>query len=883
MSLWRHIARGIRVVVNQSAADRDVDDELAHYLEEAIAAHEARGIPPDEARRLARLEMGSVAAARQQVRESAWEWIVSASLADLRYAARRLGQSPAFALVGISTLALGIGATTAVFSVINPILFVPLPYPQPSRIVTVWDHATDGAQIPVAFGTVREVADRNRSFEAVAAFKPWQPTLTGGSEPERLDGQSVGADYFRVLGVRPIIGRDFEPADDVVRGPKVVIVSYTLWRRQLAADPGAVGRGLTLNGALYTVIGVMPAAFDNVLSPAAEVWAPLQYDRGLPLDGREWGHHLRVIARLRASLPLGEARRDLDAIARTRVPQFARAPWASLERGLTMTALQDDVTRGVRPALLAVLGAVLLLLVIACVNVTNLLLARSARRRGEFAMRQALGAGRARLVRQLLTESALLALVGGVLGVGLAAAGVRALAALAGSDLPRAAAIAVDSSALAFALATTTVVGLLVGLVPALDASRHLGARLQEHSARLAGGHRRARQGLVVCEVALAVVLLVSAALLVRSLQRLFAVLPGFDAAHVVTMQVQVSGTRYADGEASKRFFREALDAVQTIPGVAAAGWTSQLPLSGDFDKYGAQFESSPTENRSDDHSALRYAVTPGYFAATRIGLRRGRLLDARDEMPGAPVAVLLSESLARRRFPGLDPIGQRMHLGSTDQPWFTVVGVVNDVKQTSLAVADADAVYVPAAQWYFPDRVLSLVVRAHGDPLPLLPLIRAAIWSVDKDQPIVRVATLEQLVAQSAAERRFARVVFEVFAVVALVLAAIGIYGVLSGTVGERTREIGIRAALGASRGDVVRLVVGQGMALTVAGALVGIAAAAAASRALVTLLFAISPVDPGTYALVVAVLIVVSASACALPALRAAAIDPVETLRAE
>jgi putative ABC transport system permease protein len=883
MSFWRHLTRGLRVLVDRRDADRDLDEEVQHYVDEATAAFVARGLSPDAARRAARLEIGNATIVREQVRASAWESIVLTFLGDVRYAVRRLRAAPSFTLVSVVTLALGIGATTAIFSAVNPILFAPLPYPDAARIATIWDYRADDVPLSVTFGTFREVAVRTRAFEALSAFKPWQPTITGGAEPERLEGERVSAGYFHVLGVAPAIGRDFSSEDDVVNGANVVIISDGLWRRRFGGDAAVVGRPVTLNGALFTVIGVMPPRFDDVLTASAEIWAPLQYDVSLPIDGREWGHHLRMIGRVRRGLPIAVARQDLNAIAQNRVAEFRRVPWALVPRGFIVNGLQDDVTRGVRPALVAVLGAVLLLLVIAGVNVTNLLLARGAERRGEFAMRAALGAGRWRLVRQLLTESLLLAICGGVAGIGVAAAGVRALIALSPPALPRVTAIAVDETVLAFAIGVTVVVGLLIGLVPALHVSRDLQRGLQQQSGRQTAGHRVARRTLVVAEVALALVLLVGAGLLLRSLQRLFAVAPGFDPAHVIAMEVQVSGARYAERGALQRFFDRALDVVRTVPGVAAAGWTTQLPLSGELAKYGAQFELSPTENEQGDHSALRYAISASYVDAMRIPLRGGRLLDQRDERPGAPVAVLLSESLARRRFPGGDAIGKRMHLGRTDLPWYTVVGIVADVKQTSLALDEPDAVYVASAQWYSPDPVRSLVVRADRDPTSLLPAIRGAIWSVDKDQPIVRVATLDHLVAQSAAERRFALILFEAFALVALVLAATGIYGVLSGLVGERTREIGVRAALGASHGDIMALIVGQGLAMTLVGAVVGVTGAAMASRALVALLFAVSPLDPGTYTFVIALLGTVSAVACAIPAWRAAQIDPAITLRAD
>jgi len=496
-------------------------------------------------------------------------------------------------------------------------------------------------------------------------------------------------------------------------------------------------------------------------------------------------------------------------------------------------------------------------------------------------MRAALGAGRSRLVRQMLTESLLLAAIGGAFGVGIAEVGVRVLINLAPPELPRVGAIGVNAAALMFALAMSVAIGLAVGVWPAVHASRNdLHASLQQGSRRTAGGRQVARGSLVVAEVALALVLLVSAGLLLRSLTRLFAVDPGFAPSQLLTMQVQTSGDKFSDDDATYRFFSQALDEVRRVPGVNAAAFTSQLPLSGDGDLYGAHFESSTTGR--NEGAVFRYAVSPGYFETMRIPLLRGRFLDASDKAGSAP-AVLINESFARRKFPNENPVGKHLRLGPDRGPWFTIVGVVADVKQVSLATAQADAVYMPTDQSWFADGALSLVVRTRGDAASLAPAVKRAIWSVDKDQPIVRVATMENVLAKSAAQRRFALIVFEAFAIAALVLAAIGIYGVLSGGVTERTRELGVRSALGATPGDIVRVVVQRGLGLTGLGVLLGLGGAMAASQTLVTLLFGITPLDPITYAGVVALLVVVAAGACVVPARRAARVDPAITLRAE
>jgi predicted permease len=881
MSLWRQLTRGVRALANPGAADAEADEEARHYVEAAEAASMARGLSPAEARRAAHLEIGSVMAVREEVRSSGWEHTVATAIGDIRYGARRLRRSPGFAAVGIVTLAVGIGATTAIFSAVDAILFEPLPYPGPERIAAIADMGIDGEPLDVTFGTYRELAQRSRAFDAMAPFKPWQPTIVGDAEPERLSGERVGAAFFRVLGVSPLLGRDFRPDDDRVGGPSVAILSAGLWRRRFDADRDIVGRHIRLDDSDYLVIGVMPQGFENVLAPLAELWAPLQYNTVFGPQSREWGHHLRMVARLKPDVGLDQARRELNQIARAPTPEFARVPWARLSQGLTVTSLQADITRSIRPALLAVFGAALLVLAVACVNVTNLLLARNVQRRGELAVRAALGAGRVRLIRQLLTESLLLALIGGALGMLIAEFGVRAIVALSPPELPRTAAIHLNPAVFAFGAIVTTLIGVGVGTMPAIRASRHgVQTAMQGRSRGVAPGYQRTRGALVVAEVALALVLLVSAGLLLKSIARVFEVPVGFDASHLLTMEVQESGQRFQSDGVSYRFYLDALDAVRAVPGVADAAFTALLPLSGDTGTFGVHFERDP--GIKEDGAALRYAVTPGYFDVMRIPLRRGRLLDAHDG-PNAPRAVVMNESFAARTFAGRDAIGQRLRFGPEDGDWYTVVGIVGDVKQSALDLGQPDAIYVPAVQWHWVDHVMSLVVRARGDAATLTPAIRSAIWSVDKDQPIVRIATMEALVDRSVADRHFALVLFEAFGLTALILAAVGIYGVLSGSVTERMREIGVRSALGASPRDIVGLVVREGMMLTGLGVAIGLLGAVVASRAIATLLFGVSRLDPATYSTVVALLLGVAAIACSAPAWRAGRVDPSVTLRAE
>lgn len=885
MSLWRQLTRGLRVLTRREAADRDVADEIRDYLERAAAALEESGLPAGDARRAARLESGNPAVLHEQVRSYGWEHLFGTLAADVQYGGRQLLHNPGFALVSILTLALGIGASTAIFSAVNPILFQPLPYPHAGRLTMIQEMRNNGSPRPPTFATFHALAEGSHTFDAMAVVKPWQPTMVGAGPPERFEGQRVSAGYFRVLGVSPSRGRDFQAPDDQFRGPNVVILSDRLWRRNFAGDSTILGKPVRLDDNLFTVIGIMPSSFENVLAPAAELWAPLQYNPSLPLQGREWGHHLRMVGRLRPDVSADQAGDELKELLRPFAQIYAKGYecCGGAPDRMVVSRLQDEITRGVKPALLAILGAVVLVLLIACVNVTNLLLARSARRRNEFALRAALGAGGMRLIRQLLAESFLLAVLGGVVGMAVAEISVKALVALSPPGLPRAGAISVDGAVFAFGFGITSLVGLIVGLAPALRAShsdpQHA---LQQNSRTAAGGHPLTRRMLVVSEVALALVLLVGAGLLLRSVEHLLAVDPGFDGAHLLTMQVQESGRRFNEDSVRARFYMQALEAVRQVPGVTSAAFTSQLPLSGDFAMYGMQLESRPNEN---SEGLLQYAVSPSYFETMGIPLRDGRLLDERDRA-GAPTAVLISESFAKRKFPRQSPIGQRVRVGAAvghaDSPWATIAGVVGDVKQTSLAVSASDAFYTTTTQWDWVDSPQSLVVRTRGDAAALAQPIRKAIWSVDKDQPVTRVATMDTLLALSEAERRFALILFEAFGIVALVLAAIGIYGVLSGSVTERMRELGIRSALGASRRDILVLILRQGMTLTGIGAAIGCGVAVAASQAILSMLYGISRFDPVTYLGAAALLAIVSGIACWLPAWRAAKADPSITFRA-
>ena len=879
---------GLFGLFGSGRGEQDFTVELETHIALDTEAGVRNGLTPEEARRQALVRLGGAEQTRQAHRERRTLPWVESLIQDLRYALRTMAHNPGFTTVAVLTLAIGIGASTAIFSAIKPILIDPLPYPHASRLMLLWEMRTNGGPMPVTFGTFQGLSQRATAFDALAVFKGWEPAATATSaadRPERISGQRVSADYFRVLGIAPFLGRNFQASDDRFRGPNVVILGDGLWRRRFGADAAIVGKQVRLDGVLYSVIGVMPRTFDNVVNPSAEIWAPLQYDSSLPFDGREWGHHLRLIARIKAGVSTQEAGNELTAVLHSLAQTYAKGYNSSggAPDAMVVHPLQHDLTQGVRPALLAVLGAVLLVLLIACVNVANLLLARGSQRRAEFAMRVALGAPRGRVARQLLTESLLLALCGGALGMAIAEGGARGLVLLSPPGLPRLNAVSVDAKVFLFALGLTTLIGIVVGFVSNLQASgSDVQSAVRQSSARMTGSRHWTRRTLVVTEVSLAVVLLVSAGLLLRSMERLLAVDPGFETSHLITMQVR-SAHGHGSDAARPEFYRQVLDKIRNIPGIESAGMTSQLPLSGDQDIYGIQFEIAKNPL---GEPAFRYAVSPGYLETMKIPLRSGRMLNERDT-GGAPVAVLITESLAKRIFSGTGPIGQRVRIGPdigrADRPWATIVGVVGNIKQESLAVSDQDAFYITTGQWTWLDETQSIVARTHREPALLASSIQQAIWSVDRDCPISRVDTMDALMAATAVQRRFVLILFESFGLVALLLASIGIYGILAGSVTERTREIGVRAALGATRADILALVLRQGMTMTGVGVAIGLGAALAAARALDAMLFGVSWLDGLTYLGATLLLFALSGVACFIPARRAASIDPMKALRTE
>jgi putative ABC transport system permease protein len=794
---------------------------------------------------------------------------------DIRYAARVLRGRPAFTLAAVLSLALGVGACTAIFSVVDAVLIRALPYPEASRIVQLKEVSAKGGLMPVAEPNYADVRERNRSLEAVAEYSGGTPatmtaTITGGSEPVRAPVYAVSGDFFRALGVAPAVGRAFLP-EELKSGAAVAVVSHGFWQQQLGARADLKGTTLGIEGKSFEVVGVMPAGLGY--PKAADVWVPREM---FSPDTSRTAHNWSVVARLRPGVTLAQARADLSALGRQLKQENGEGTDAA---DFAVVPLQEYLVGGVRRPLVVILVAVGFLLLVACTNVVNLLLAQVTARRKEFAVRAALGAGRARLARQFVTENLLLALAGGALGALLSFWVVDLILGLNHGSLPRADEISVNARALAFTLALSLAIALALGLLAALRArDGDLQARLREagrgQSAGAAG--KRLRGALVVAQVALTLVLLVGAGLLGRSFVRLLEVEPGFRPESVVAMNLSLPSS--ADKQRRLLFYRQLLERLGGLPGVVAAGGTNALPLTDTGADGTFLIDDDPAHA---GHAEYRL-TSGGYFAAMGIPLLRGRLFDAADA-PGAPPAAVISRSLAEKYFPGQDPLGRRIQFGNMDgdRRLLEIVGVVGDVREEGLDEAPTRTVYANAFQRP-QSSSLSLVVRAQGDPAALVPAMRREVQALDPSLPAT-FRTLTEIYSSSLDSRRFSLVIFGVFAAVALALATLGLYGVVAYTVARRTHEIGVRVALGAQSRDVLGLVVRHGMTLTLAGVALGLAAAFGLTRLMASLLYGVTVTDPLTFVAIPLLLSLVALAACLVPARRAAKVDPMVALRYE
>ena len=797
---------------------------------------------------------------------------------DLRFAFRQLLKSPGFTATAILTLALGIGACTAIFSVVNAVLLKPLDYPEPSRLVAIRE--TQLPQFPefsVAPPNFLDWEKQAKSFEPLAAYTSTSLNLTGEGEPQRLAGMKATAHYFKVYGIQPARGRMFLPAEDALGKNHVVVLSYAFWQRALGGAEDVVGRPLQLNGEPHTVVGIAPEGFG--LTSKVDAWLPMAFAADETDANARGAHYLNVIGRLRPGVTFAQAEAELTVLATQLATQY---PDTNKGWGVFMMPLQDDSVRNVRTVLYTLLGAVGCVLLIACANIANLLLARATARHREISIRAALGASRARLMRQLLTESVLLGLCGGLAGLLFALWGLDALLALAPADLPRAADIRLDTGVLLLCLVLSALTGLVFGIAPAWLAARtELNEALKQGSrGSTEGGVRgRLRGALVVIEVTLALMLLGGAGLLGRSFLKLTNVDPGFNPAHATIMRVSLPEKKYEKPEQRVAFVDALLERLRVVPGVQAVGLTQALPLLGDW-VLGFNIEGRPPIDPTNLPSTNYYVITPDYFRAMGIPLLRGRVFTAQDNAQ-APRVAIINDTLARQFFPNEDPIGKRINITNGPDTWREIVGVVGDIKQYGVDRETTSQSYEPFAQK--PTTALNIVLRADGPAAALPGALRPAVYAIDKDQPVGTIQPLEEIVADSISRQRFALVLLSVFSVVALVLAAVGIYGVMAYNVAQRTGEFGIRMALGAQQRDVVRLVLAQGGKLIGVGLLVGLVATLAAARAMGSILYNTSTQDPVTLGAITLLLGGVALVACLLPANRATKVNPIDALRAE
>jgi putative ABC transport system permease protein len=807
-------------------------------------------------------------------------------LQDLRYAVRSLLKSPGFAIVAVLTLALGIGANTAIFSVVNAVLLRPLPYADPDRLVMVWERNLQRSRDRnvISPGNYLDWRSQSRAFSDIAALRAWRANLRGVEQPEELPVEYVTGNFFRTLGVQPVLGRTFTEAEDRPGGATAVLLSYDAWQRLFGGSPGVLDRSVVLNETPRRIVGVLPAGFASPGSAALgrsgrdrpQMWLPLRLDPSQDYRTTS-GRYLLAVARLKPGISVANAQGDLDVIGRRLSETY---PGFDAGWDVHLIPLEEQIVGGVRRALWILAGVVAFVLLIACANVANLQLVRAAARQREFAVRAALGASRGRVVRQLLAESMLLGGIGGLAGLLLASWGTGLLSALGSAGLPRANEIRADGWTLVYTLGLSLASGILFGVVPALHASRTgLHDALRE-GARDTSRGSRTRGLLVGAQVALSMVLLIGAGLLIRSFDRLQAQDPGFNPEDVLTTRIQLSSARYDSTGRQIRFFQGLLERVRRVPGVRSASAITWLPFSGLGSATRIYVEGRPLPRPGEELSADIRGVDPQYFRTMQIPVTHGVPFTDADG-PRTRQAIVINATMARTMFPGQDPIGQHILMPWGDTLRGEIVAVAGDAKHVALDSLARPMVYWAMSQ--FPSSFMTLVVRTAGDPMGLVPAIRSELKALDANQPLADVKPLAEYLGRSVAQRRFTTLLVAVFAGIALVLAAVGLYGVLAYSVSQRTREIGVRMALGARAGDVLRMVVRQGMLVVGAGVVVGIGGALALTRVMTALLYGVSATDPPTFITVVAVFGLVALVACWLPARRATRVDPMVALRSE
>jgi predicted permease len=863
----------------------NLDQDFRDHLERETEDNIARGMSPEEARRAAVRKFGNVTRVGEETRD-VWSLVwLEQLLQDIRRGVRRLRKSPGFTAIAILTLALGIGASTSIFSVVNAVLLGHLPYRDPSRLAMIWGtNARRGVnKTPVSAGDYAEWKQKNTVFQDIASSYDNQVTLTGAGNPQFLFGYNFSANYFSILGVSPQLGRTFTAEEDRPGAPKVVVLSDKLWRGTFLADPGILGKTITLDGEPYRVVGVMPRTFDFV--PGTQLWMPI----ALPDSALNDYQHpfIRVMGRLKPGVSVEQAQDQMTALA---LQIAAEHPSTDTGNGVTITPLRSQLAGDIQTPLLVLSGAVGFVLLIACANVASLLLARATARHKEIAACAALGASRARLLRQFLTESLLLSLAGGALGMALALWCTKFLVSIFPNDIanvsiPRVESIPINLPVLFFALAATLITGLLFGVAPAMQSARANAADVLKESSRGASpGSRsaRLRRILVVAEIALSLVLLAGAGLLIESFERVVHANLGFEPDHVLGVEGFLAANRYPANQPDKQraFVRNVLDRMKSLPGVLSVGAANTLPLTGFWGEADFLVEGRPLPKPGETPNADNRFITPGYFSTLRVPLLTGRDFNAADRDGSRRVAIV-DQTLANRYLGG-SALGKRLNLGTPEKPeWWEVVGEVENIKAFGLEHADLPTLYRPLEQHPWP--LIAFAIRTNGDPAALLHSSEQAVWDVDQDQPIFRALPLSTLAAQSVALRRVSTLLLAGFAGLALVLAGVGIYGVMAYSVARRTHEIGTRMALGAQPNDVLRLVLGEGARLTVAGIITGVLAALVLTRFMASFLFGISASDPLTFAGVAILLAFIALAACYIPARKAMHTDPIVALKYE
>lgn len=883
----------LRAVFRRNEVESELDDELQSHFERHLEKSLSSGLSRPEALRRARLEVGGYEQLREDCRDARGVTFLENVAQDARYAWRTLRKNPGFAAIAILTLALGIGASAAVFSVVDAILLKPLPYPHAERIVIPWLVSPPGVNIGSEYfpwGQVqfRMLTREAHPFESVGAFQNDSFNLTGAGEPARLDGYRASAGFFSALAVSPVLGRTYTEEEDQPGHEFVAVLSYRLWQDRFGGDRGVLGRPIVLNGSPYVVIGVMSADFDfprGEEMPVSfsfprrpQLWVPA----AIAASPKGGPSEQAVVARLKPGLSIAQAQAQMDVL--TRNFEKADPRWKGWFN-TRLTPLMNQVVGDAQRPLLLILSAVGVVLLVACSNVANLLLARSFARKREFTLRAALGAGRGRIACQLLTESVILALTGGLLGTFLAFGGVFFVKAFGPASVPRLQELSLDWRILIFSVGLSILTGIFFGIAPAIVAAReNVFTSLKEGGDRAtAGAHRSLRNAFLVAQVALALVLVISAGLLVRTFFRLLSVDPGFRPIQVLTFDLSLPALKYPDQDHLVPVYRRVLENLKSVPGIEAAGVAESLPMGGEGESTVIKIVDHPAKDPKELPFANYTIVSPGYFAAVGASLLRGRDIADSDTAKSVPVTVI-NATMAKKYWPGEDPLGKQVALGSPRYPTWTIVGIVADIKHFSMREDVAPEMYVPYTQPQWPSMLTTHVaVRSTADNITLSTALRSAVHSADPDLPIANLAPLKTLVDQSMTQPRFAMLLLTSFAALALLLAAIGMYGVISYSVAQRTQEIGIRMALGAARASVFRMVLVQGARLAALGIAIGLITALAVTRLMNTFLFGIQATDPLTFAGVCVLLAAVALLACYLPARRATRVDPIVALRYE